>query len=430
MKAKVALVAVAGLALAGLTACGTGTQSSAPSTDDVKFEGRGPITYVQGKDNSGKIQGLMDMWNEEHPDEKVTMIELSTEPDQQRQSMIQNAETKSDAYCTESVDNVWVGEFAANQWILPLPEDEMNKEEFLEPVWNTGLYRDQLYAVPHGSDGALLYYRADLLREAGFDHAPNTWDEMAQMCEAVQAMPGNEGMSCYVGQFAKYEGLTVNIDEIIHTAGGQIIDPSTGEVVVDSPEAKAALEKLSEWIKDGKIAQETLDYNEEDGRSAFQSGKVIFLRNWPYVYSLVQNEVPDMEFDVAPLPGFEKGQIGASSLGGHNIAISSFCENKATALDFVKFYTSAEAQAYMLKEASLAPVYTAVYDDPANIEQYPYLPTLKQSIEAAYPRPQVPNYGDVTAAIQDASFPVLKGEQSVDAAIADLAAKLTELTGQ
>lgn len=430
MKAKVALVAVAGLALAGLTACGTGTQSGAPSADDVKFEGRGPITYVQGKDNSGKIQGLLDTWNEEHPDEKVTMIELSTEADQQRQSMIQNAETKSNAYCTESVDNVWVGEFAANQWILPLPEDEVNKEEFLEPVWNTGLYRDQLYAVPHASDGALLYYRADLLREAGFDHAPSTWDEMGQMCEAVQAKPGNEGMSCYAGQLAKYEGLTVNIDEIIHTAGGQIVDPSTGEVVVDSPEAKAGLEKLNEWIKDGKIAQEALNYKEEDGRNAFQSGKVIFLRNWPYVYSLVQNEVPDMEFDVAPLPGFEEGQVGASSLGGHNIAISSFCENKATALDFVKFYTSAEAQTYMLKEASLAPVYTSVYDDSANIEQYPYLPTLKQSIEAAYPRPQVPNYGDVTAAIQDATFPVLKGEQSVDAAIADLAAKLTELTGQ
>ncbi|MDO5035319.1 MAG: ABC transporter substrate-binding protein [Actinomycetaceae bacterium] len=430
MKAKVAVLAVAGLLATGLTACSSGSSGPATAPEDVAFEGRGPITYVQGKDNSGKLQGLLDQWNADHPGEEVTMIELSTEPDQQRQSMIQNAETKSDAYCTLSVDNVWVAEFAANQWILPIPEEEMSKEKFLEPVWNTGLYRDQLYAVPHGSDGALLYYRTDLLEQAGYDHAPATWDEMDEMCEAVRALPGQENIACYAGQFAKYEGLTVNVDELIHSAGGQMIDPTTGQVVVDSPEAREGLQVVADWIDEGKIAMEALNYKEEDGRNAFQSGKVLFLRNWPYVYSLVQNDAPEIKFDVAPLPGFKEGETGASSLGGHNVAISPFCENKATALDFVKFYTSEEAQTYLLREASLAPVWGSVYDDPANIEQYPYLPTLKESIEAAYPRPQVPNYGDVTAAIQDATFPVFKGEISADEGISQLAAKLSELTGQ
>lgn len=93
----------------------------------------------------------------------------------------------------------------------------------------------------------------------------------------------------------------------------------------------------------------------------------------------------------------------------------------------MKFYTSKEISDYQLKEMSLAPTYTALYDDPKNIEDYPYLPVLKASIEAAAPRPQVANYGDVTAAIQDAVFPALKGEKTADEAIAQLSDKLNEI---
>ncbi|MCI6575082.1 MAG: ABC transporter substrate-binding protein [Actinomycetaceae bacterium] len=427
MRKKLAAIAVLAMAASVLTACSSGHSGAAPSADAAQFEGRGAITYVQGKDNAGKVQGLLDKWNANHPDEQVTLIELSTEADQQRQSMIQNAQTKSDAYCTESVDNVWVAEFAANQWIMPLPEDQLPKDKFLEPVWNTGLYRGHLFAVPHASDGALLYYRSDLLKQAGYDHAPATWDEMKQMCTAVKALPGQENINCYAGQFAKYEGLTVNFDEAVHTAGGQIVDPDTGKVAVDSPQARKGLELLSSWVREGLIPKEALNYKEEDSRNAFQSGKLVFLRNWPYVYSLAKQQATDIHFDVAPIPGLAADSVGASSLGGHDIAISTFCKNKATALDFVKFYTSAEAQTYMLQNESLAPVYTELYENADNVAQFPYLPTLKKSIEAAYPRPQVVNYGDVTAAIQDAVFPTLLGESDVDGAIATLTSKLSSL---
>ena len=117
-----------------------------------------------------------------------------------------------------------------------------------------------------------------------------------------------------------------------------------------------------------------------------------------------------------------------SSLGGHNVAISSFCKNKATAYDFIKWFTSEEIGKRMLTEQTLAPIYTALYEDPELIDQYPYLPALKGSIESAAPRPQVVNYGDVSAAIQDAVFPVLQRQATPEQALKDLSAKLTELT--
>ena len=51
----------------------------------------------------------------QHPDEKVTFVELPEDADQQRAQMIQNAQTKSDAYNVLNLDVVWTSEFAANR---------------------------------------------------------------------------------------------------------------------------------------------------------------------------------------------------------------------------------------------------------------------------------------------------------------------------
>src|SRR3954468_15987419 len=149
----VATVATSALLLA---ACGGG--SSAPAGGGgggaTALEGVGPITLVQGKDTSNFVQGQLDKWNQQHPDQKVTLIELPEDADAQRQQMIQNANAKSDAYTVLAVDNVWTAEFAANRYIVELPTDQFpNTAEFLPPVIDSAKYKDKLYAVPYASDG-------------------------------------------------------------------------------------------------------------------------------------------------------------------------------------------------------------------------------------------------------------------------------------
>jgi multiple sugar transport system substrate-binding protein len=107
-----------------VAACGSSDSNGNGSgqAGTTSFEGRGPITYVAGKDTTGTVQPVLDRWNKLHPKEKVTFIQLPTDADAQRQQMIQGAETKSDAYTVLSLDVVWTSEFAAHQWIDKLPE--------------------------------------------------------------------------------------------------------------------------------------------------------------------------------------------------------------------------------------------------------------------------------------------------------------------
>jgi multiple sugar transport system substrate-binding protein len=422
-----ALLAVAAVVLAGCGDSGSGDSD----TQAGAIEGRGPIKFATGKDTSGNMQKLVDEWNGKHPDEKVTITELPESADDQRDAMVRNAQAKSKEYTILNLDVVWTAEFAANRWVVELPQDQFDLENFLEPAVNTAKYRDKLYAVPVYSDGGLLYYRKDLLTAAGVTEAPKTWDDMQAACTKVKALPGNANLGCYAGQFDKYEGLTCNFSEAVQSAGGSILDES-GKPTVDTPEAKDGLSFLVDGLKNGEIPKAAATYQEEPSRRAFQDGELIFLRNWPYVYAKATatdgSSKINGKFDIAPLPG--KSGPGVSTLGGHNFGISSFAENKATALDFIKFFTSEESERSNLLATSQAPTRAALYDDQELVSKFPYLTTLKESILTAVPRPQAVKYGDVTAAMQEAAYGAMSGDKSVDDALKDLQSKLETLTAQ
>jgi multiple sugar transport system substrate-binding protein len=427
MRRKVMVASLAATTFFGLAACGGGDSGGGSDSASTEISGKGPITLVQGKDTSGYVQTILDSWNKEHPDEKARLIELPEDADAQREKMLQNAETKSDAYDVLVTDVVWTSEFAANRVIIPLPEDEFPLDQMLKPVVDTTKYQDKLYAAPSTSDGGMLYYRTDLLKAAGISAPPKTWDEMKQACQKIQATPEGKGLNCYAGQFEKYEGLTVNAAEAINSAGGVITD-DTGKPNVNTPEAKAGLGWMVDAFKDGTIPKEAITYNEEEGRRAFQEGKLIFHRQWPYQYALANAKDSKVsgKFAVAPLPGLSGP--GTSSLGGHALGISAFSKNKKTGLDFIKFYTTKQQSQKYLELAAQAPIYTSIYDDPALQKKFPYLPVLKESILNAKPRPKVVRYGDATQAIQDAAYGALTGSMTTDAALSQLQTKLESLT--
>jgi multiple sugar transport system substrate-binding protein len=426
------MVVGAALALAaGMGACSSGNNSSSSSGGGNALTGRGPITFVSGKDTSGVYAQQLAKWNKDHPNEQVRLIELPESADAQLQQLVQNAQSKSDAYSVEFLDVVWTAEFAANQWIEQLPEDQFPLDQMLAPAVSTTKYFNKLYGVPYASDGGMLYYRTDLMKAAGISDPPKTWAEMQTDCKKIQATPQGKGVGCYAGQFEKYEGLTVNFSEAVNSAGGQIVDDQ-GKPNVNTPEAKKGLDFLVEGFKNGTIPKEAITYKEEEGRRAFQDGKLIFHRQWPYQYALASKTDGSSKvagkFAVAPLPGLDGP--GKSTLGGHNLAISKFAKNKATALDFIKWFTNHDNAKTNLTVASLAPVYSDLYDDPELQKQFPYLPVLKQSITNATQRPAVVAYNDATVAIQEEAYAALTGQKTSQQALQDLQTKLQQITNK
>jgi multiple sugar transport system substrate-binding protein len=429
--ARRVLIAAASMgALFVAAACGGGgggaPQGGGTSAAAADFTKQGDIEHWQGKDTSGNLQKLMDQFNAQHPNGKVTFHELPDNADQQRQQMIQNTQIKNPKMATLSMDVVWTAEFAAKQYVEALPPEQFPTDSFVKATVDSATYFGKLYGYPSTSDGGLLYYRKDLLDKYQLQ-PPTSFDEMKAACDKIQAGEKDSKLGCYAGQYNKYEGLTVNFDEAVHGAGGVIVGED-GKPNVATPEATKGLSTLVDWFKDGHIPKAAITWQEENGRTAFQHGELIFHRNWGYVYNRAQSD-KDSEikgkFDVAPLPGITGP--GVSSLGGHNYAIAKYAENKGTATDWLKFVSSPEAQKSNTLATSNSPAVESVYSDPDVLKKFPFMPTQLKSIQTAKPRPKAVEYGDVTLAIQDAAYGALQGQTAPDAALQQLQAKLQTL---
>ena len=51
---------------------------------------------------------------------------------------------------------------------------------------------------------------------------------------------------------------------------------------VDTPEAKKGLDFLVNGFKQGYIPKEAIGFKETESLNAFQTGKLLFMRQWPY----------------------------------------------------------------------------------------------------------------------------------------------------
>ena len=422
MRVRSAAVVAAVLALgaSGLAACSSSGGGGGGN------EGTGPITVVTGKDNSNVWPEITKRWNAAYPKEKITVKQQSDQADQQLQDLEQHFQAKDSAYDVVTVDVVWSAEFAAKGWITPLEgQYALDTSQLLPATVKAATYNGKLYAAPYASDGGLLYYRTDLTKTP-----PTTWDDLIKQCQGKTTSGTITGPKpgCYAGQFAKYEGLTVNAAEAINAAGGNIVGPDGVTPQVDSQQAATGLDFLVNGFKQGYIPKEALGFQETQSLNAFQAGQLMFMRNWPYADAILAGKDSKVagKFGIAPLPG--PSGHGASSLGGHSLAIGAYSKYKATDLDFLKFIESDAVQRNNLNVGTLAPVTTSLYSDPALVKKFPYLPTLLQSIQTAVPRPVTPFYPGVTEAIETNAYAALQGQKTTKQALTDMQAAIKSAT--
>ncbi|MDK1476182.1 ABC transporter substrate-binding protein [Streptomyces sp. 549] len=394
-----------------------------PHADGAAGAGRGPMTLATAGDLTDYLGPLLDGWNRERPRERVTLVELPDSADETRAQMITELRSGGDRYDVLNIDVAWTSEFAAAGWIAPLDRGGFPLGDFLPPVVDTATFGGRLYAVPYVTNAGLLYYRADVLRREGLE-PPRTWEELARQAREVAPKYGLEG---YAGQFLPYEGLTVNATESVHSAGGSFLRDEGARVTVDSDAARRGLAFLADGVREGWIPREALDYKEEESRQAFQEGRLLFLRNWPYVYSLANGDDSEVagRFGTVPLPGPDGP--GTSVLGGSNLAVSSGSRHPRSAADLIRYLTSEPVQRKVLTDGALPPVRAALYSDRDLIRRYPYLPTLRQSVLAAEPRAKSPRYDQVSLAVQAVVQDALALRQTPREAVARLGRELESI---
>jgi multiple sugar transport system substrate-binding protein len=305
------------------------------------------------------------------------------------------------------LDVIWTPEFAAAGWIRPLDHYTPRASDFFPAAIAANTWDGHLFAVPWYVGVGLLYWRTDLI-----DHAPRTLDELVEL--ARRGMLGPDGPPYgLAAQGARYEGLVCDFLEYLGAFGGTIMDDS-GRVVVDSPQGVRALTFMRDLITRWHVAPpELLTWHEEEARFAFQNGNAVFMRNWPYAYSLLSDTAQSRvagRFAVATMPAAPGGHPTAA-LGGAELAINRYSEHPDLAYELIAYLT---APAQMLERAEATgdyPTRPALYDDPrlARALAAP-LDQIRTAIENAVPRPVTPIYTELSGLLQVQLHRALTGQ--------------------
>jgi multiple sugar transport system substrate-binding protein len=255
-------------------------------------------------------------------------------------------------------------------------------------------YLGKIYGLPFTSNTQLLWYRKDKVDPPPDDF---TWDEMIE--QAV-----DNGTAIEV-QARQYEGLTVWINALIAGAGGQIVNQE-GDVEVDDSAKRAA--EIEVNLGSGPAAPPGMSTNAEDqARQGFEAGRSDYEVNYPFVYPSAEAVGGDFQKNMgwARYPRTDKDKESRPPLGGINLGVSKYSETPELAFDAAECIANEQHQADAAELGGLPPTTEAVYETDQVRKAYPFADLLRESIEAAAPRPVTPAYSDISLAIQKTFSP-------------------------
>ncbi|MFG1997755.1 extracellular solute-binding protein [Spirillospora sp. NPDC048911] len=396
LRGALALALLAG----GLTACGG--ESGTPT-----------LTWYTNPDNGGQAKLAASCTQAAGGRYRIKTSVLPNDATQQREQLVRRLAAKDSGLDLMSLDPVFIAEAANAGFLRPFTSAE--EGQFTQGVFPAAVenarWEGKLYAAPFWANTQLLWYRKSVAKKAGVDPAAAdfTWDKLidaAVRSNTTVAVTGN-----------KYEGYMVWISALMASAGGRIIvNPERGSdatVDFESPAGRATATIISKLAR-SKAASPTLSTEIEDqARNTFNAGNGGFMINWPYIYAadladaeagVIDKGIP-ADIGWARYPQVTAGQQSKPPLGGISLGIGAYGKHENEAVEAARCITTEpNMKAYMLGEGNPA-ARPAVFDDPEIVKQFPMATLIRDSINAAAPRPITPYYPDVSSGVQSKWHP-------------------------
>lgn len=221
-----------------------------------------------------------------------------------------------------------------------LTNPDLDLEDFFDGALGTFQAEQGLFGLPLQIESSLLFYREDLVQEAGFDGPPETLEELEEYAAALD--------SDQVAGFAmrgRGAAATSQIVNLLYSFGGQWLNDD-GTSALNSPESVAALEYYANMLREyGPPGPSNMHWNEVMSLYAQGGAAMVFDAN--VFRSIVED--PEQATQVvidntryAPLPAGPAGSVPAVLVWG--LGINHASDNPEAAWYFIQWALSKENQ--------------------------------------------------------------------------------------
>lgn len=213
------------------------------------------------------------------------------------------------------------------------------------PLSSTMDAEGNIYGLPNNSNCLALLVNMDILKEAGFDQPPTTWDDFYEVAAATTDS-SNSVYGFSMSAVGNEEG-TFQFIPWLYASGASVSS-------LASEEAISSLEILTVFVEEGYMSKEVINWGQGDAYNAFVAGKAAMLESGTWQIATMDEDINGaFNYQYTLLP---KGEEYASVIGGENFGVTVAAQNIEACAEFIKFIQSAQNNADWCEIAGKLPV--------------------------------------------------------------------------
>jgi multiple sugar transport system substrate-binding protein len=321
-----------------LAACGSlggGSDGGSSEADDT-------ITFwhYYGEPHNLPLEKVLEAYDEANDDVEVDVRYIPFDDFNRTLQQSATAGELPDIALINAFDTQAMAEAGIIEDLSDRVEEWGEQDAYYPTSWETTQVDGATYGVPHVADDYAVYYNKDLLDAAGLQ-PPTTWEEMestaATLAEDVKyglALAGGEGAEGATGLVLRALAAGGSIEEFGDDAGVE------------------ALQSFQTMVDNGGLSKGFLTWSEEDAKNHFATGQAAMMINSATYVSILRDEVPDLSWDIAPMPSDETTR---TFLSAENLTIGAGSGDADAAWDLITHLQQPDVLTEYLPERNKLP---------------------------------------------------------------------------
>lgn len=330
---KIMAVAITGMMAFSLMACGSSTSGGNSSSSKGKDDKTITVWTWDDTFNVPAVNAAKERYLKDHPDVTINVVSMAQD------DIVQKLNTSLSSGTYDGLPNVVsIEDYRIQNYLQSYPgeikdlSDKVDKSKFADFKLNSMMQGNKLYGVPFDSGVAALFYRTDLIEQAGYtkeDMQNLTWEKYIEIGKAVKAKTGKAMLTIDPSDLNQLRIM-------MQSAGSWYVKEDGKTVNIDGNEALKQAIVIYKQMVDAGITKQVSGW--DAFVAAFQKGDVASVPNGCWISSSIQKaEDQSGKWAVAAIPrlGANPKSVNASNSGGSSWYVLDKVGNSDLAADFV-----------------------------------------------------------------------------------------------
>ena len=324
--------------------------------------------------------------------------------------------------------NTWVPEFAAIHALEALDPilartDAVTRDAYFAGIWDTNIVDDTVFGIPWYVDTRLIFYRKDILAEAGYESIPQDW---AGWLDAMRAVKRNVGKDRYPLYLPTNEWTQAVV--FGQQNGATLLRDGNNYGAFSSPEFKQAFDFYLQLFREDLAPVQGL-YDVANPYQEFARGYFAMWITGPWNMGEMKTRLPPELQDkwaTSPLPGPRGAASGVSTAGGASLVMFRSSKHKAEAWKLIEFLSRPEQQVKFYEKTGSLPARVEAWEM-SNLKNDPHARAFWTQLQRVEALPSVPEIESIVQRVIEHAESSIRGGVSSEKALKALDADVDRM---